>query len=132
MNAKDDMWDLINKKASKIKEIRDRTSRDHNYKKIVIEFFKAMDEHYVSAEDASDLKYKYKKERKLMYSRLRSVHASVGINTIWNSQDEDVDWEELRVQSVIVTFPPDVAENLSLPEQEIIDVGDILLELLDL
>lgn len=132
MNAKDDVWDLINKKTTKIRDIRERTARDHNYKKIVIEFFKAMDIHYFESTDADDLQGKYKKERRLMYSRLRSIHPHVGINTIWNSQDQDVDWKELRVQSVIVTFPPDIAKKLNVPEQEMIDVGDILLELLDL
>ena len=132
MGSKKDIWDMINKKASKIREIRDKTSRNHNYKKIVIEFFKAMDAHYAEAIDANDLKLRYKKENRLMYSRLRAIHPSAGFNAIWNSQDSDVEWTELRVQSVIVRFPPDVAKNLNLPEQESIDVGDILLELLEL
>lgn len=132
MGAKNDVWDMINKKASRIRDIKDKTSRDHNYKKIVMEFFKAMDLHYVEATDANDLKVRYKKEIQLMYSRLRAIHPSAGCNPIWNSEDENTEWTDLRVQSVVVNFPPDVAKQLGLPEQEAIDVGDILLELLDL
>ena len=132
MSSKDEIWDLINKKASKIKDIKERTSRNHNYRKIVIEFFKAMDAHYFNAEDASDLKIRYKKEKSLLYSRLRSIHPSVGVNPIWNSQDEDTDWKELQISSVVVTFPPDIAKQLNLPEQECIDMGDILWECLEL
>ena len=132
MGAKQDILDLINKKASKISDIRERTSRDHNYKKLVIEFFKSMDHHYAEAEDASDLKYRYKKELSLLYSRLRSVHLSIGVKVMWNHEEDEIEWTEYRVQSVVINFPPDVALKLNVPEQEMIDAGDILLEILDL
>lgn len=132
MSARNKIQDLINKKASRISEIRARTSRNHNYRHIVMEFFKAMDLHYFEAKDANDLKMRFKKEERLMYSRLRAIHPSAGVNPIWNTESEDVEWTELRVQSVVVRFPPDVATKLGLPEQESIDVGDILLDFLDL
>jgi len=132
MGAKQDIWDLINKKASKIGDIREKTSRNHNHKKLVIEFFKAMDRHYAEATDASDLKYRFKKEKKILDSRLRAVHPHIGVNIIWNHEETDIPWTEYKVQSVMVNFPLDVATKLNVPEQEMIDVGDILLEILDL
>ncbi len=132
MGAKHDILDLINKKASKIRGIRERTSRDFDHKKLVIEFFKAMDKHYAEAEDAPDLKYRYKKERMILYSRLRAIHPHIGVNINWNHDEAELEWTEYRVQSVMINFPPDVAVKLNVPEQEMIDVGDILLEILDL
>jgi len=130
MGAKDDILDMIDKKTKRIKEIRERTSRTADYKDIVMSFFKNMDLHYHEAEDANDLKWKFKKELGLMYSRIRSIHPSIGVSAQWNAEDEDVPWTELRVARVVINTPPDVSVKLNMPEQIVIDESDILLELL--
>jgi len=130
MGTKDDILDMINKKTKRIQEIRERTSRSANYKDIVMSFFKNMDKHYHDAESANDLKCRFKKELQLMYSRIRSIHPHIGISAQWNTDDENVDWIQLRIARVVINTPPDVSKKLNIPEQIIIDESDILLEIL--
>ena len=115
-----DIWDMINKKANKIKSIKDRTSRDFDYSQEAKQFFRNMDKHYAEATDANDLKHRFKKEYRLLYSRLRHITPGISCNAIWNTQEDDVDWKSVRVQSVVISFPDG--------KQEAFDVGDLLMD----
>ena len=76
------------------------------------------------------LKSRFKKEQRLLYSRIRSIHTSIGVDAQWNSDDGDVPWTELRIARVVINSPPDISKKLNVPEQVVIDESDILLELL--
>lgn len=127
MSARDDILSKIKKKASKLKDLRERTSRDHSYKKIILTFLEDIDRHAFESKCKEDYYSAFTKALQILYANMRSFCTGAGVQVVWD--DPNAEWP--KVKAIIMRWPPEyVAKNPGMTAEEMIDITDLLFDVM--
>lgn len=125
-DAMKEVLDLIDKKAKRSRELRERSQDDFTPVEEVLNFLHNIEVAMADATDPLDYAVAIERETKLLDSRMKIHDPYVHIEVHWNDTS---DVNELRPLGVVIKWSKyHIRLNPDKPEEEYVDVGRLLLD----
>ena len=121
------IYDLINKKAQRFKELRTNSSRHMTPEQIMISYMEAVEKTRIESEDKFDFEAGLDKASALMENRLKAFDPGVHVDVAWGIASDN--WKDLAVSGIRITWSDTyISDNPDKEKEQNIDVGHMLLE----
>ena len=122
------MLDRVNKRAKRVKEMREKSRKDVSHTRIIYDFLVNLENMYKIAKDPFEYKVMLDDLCKVLESRMRGLDPKVYLEIVWNTSDDD-SWTQLRATGVTIKWSSGYIERTpGVIQDEYIDVMQFLLE----
>lgn len=119
-------YNLIKKKAAKLKELRTNSSRSMSPSQIMLRYMQGVEEVKRDSLDTTDFTEGLNKVTTLMENRLRAFDLDVHICVHWSNEDT---WEGISVTGIrIIWSDAHIIENPHKDKEMTVDIGHLFME----
>jgi hypothetical protein len=128
-NAKQEVEKLIQKRRDKIRNARRRQVRQEDVYKIIVDFIKDMDKATSGSRSFVDFDSSLNEAARKLDAGICRLDPRANVRIVWNKDDDlEQGWNELQVESVVITWSEHFYKKTGRNKEETVDIGHLFLE----
>lgn len=124
-DAKQQVLDMIEKKAKRYKSLKNKAKNPQTPQKLILSFIEEAENIYVTANDSWEWEYLFDKLTKSLDEQMKIIDLGAKMEVEWNGAEN---WRDLRVTGVRVAWSNWYKTKHSLPDETFMDVAMLLLQ----